>query len=342
MLIKKQFQKSLDIDDAVAFCENKKNNTLLLLTRIYGGKCEDGVYIVKILEEGLYIGEVEINIRDNERHGVVNVKFTASVRDIITNCSILARVSKETKSNFVFAENEYIKVAIPITYNESIGNIDMSMFIGKTVQDNQVGKYGNLTEYIIPVKIQAKIAAIKSNKMTAKGLLYLPFAESRRYELIGEISSNKLDHYFQRIDEIKTILEKLAKDNAKNYKFFDELLYPFAKDRNNEIDRLSIQSIVNIANGTVSFVGKSIIIDPRIRLHIVPHVLLIGEDEKDDWNAKKMTVDVHQLIEVCMGDYIYLAELFIDMIGTYNDDLIVKHKALWTLYGNVKAANVIE
>lgn len=316
MKIKKLFQRSLDIVDPVSFCENKKENTLILLNNKYGGRCEEDVFIIRVLEEDLYIGKIQINLRDKERMGMVDVKFVAEVKHIHKNSIILAQINNKT-DKFVILKTSFATIAVPLSYNEKLGTIDMSAF--------KDGQY-------LPIKIQVRAAPIMAENYIAKGILWLPFAETKRFTLKGDLKLKLLEPFIEQLKEIKVQLDIAAK--SKHFKYLAELLYPFAEDRSGEIDRISLQSLANIANGSVDVKNKDIIVDGRIKWCIDPYVIV------ESTEAENTIVDAHEFIESAIIDHIYSAQLLIDMVGVFiNDGVIQAHKNLWNLFAKVKLIN---
>ena len=78
MILEKIFDVTLNINNPINFCTNKKHYILIELNNLYTNKCFMGSYIIEILEV-LQSSSCRIINTNSSGDGIIDVRFLANV-----------------------------------------------------------------------------------------------------------------------------------------------------------------------------------------------------------------------------------------------------------------------
>lgn len=323
MLIKVKFSKKLTVENSLLICENKKDNVLTLLNKNYKGRCFNDVVIVNILEDDLYIGVVKIDLNHKIHTGTMNVEFIAECNPMKRGYRLVAEIENIIEQT-IQLKTQHAEILIPMAYEEDKVKYDLSFV-----------KPG----YKLPIFIIDRVMPVSSKKVYCKGKISLSIPQSNIFIVTGKIDTTKLIPLINTSVNLQKELEKLKTGSTKEiYEFMEKFLYPYKNFRYNEIDKTKKVQIIDIARNIVPYENKQIIKDARINWCNDPCVIIDSITDKPPTlpNFKNtINCNAESLITMFLTEQIYLAELMIDMINSYNTpELIKKHSFVWELKGN--------
>jgi hypothetical protein len=309
MYITETINRKITVANPVSFCENLKENVLLFLKNNYIGRCFNDGYITKVFEEGLELGDMNINVNNKNCEGTINVKFLVE-KDLFSGGKCFMATLDDVKNNMLHLSCKYANVLIPLTYliKDKNKEVDLSNL--------KVGQ-------IIPVTVINRKISIASTKVLIDGRVLVPYPISYVFNLTGEIPQS-LD-LNRMINYAESLQEKLKKhESSTKYEFIKMFLYGYKSDRSKEIDKTKKQTIMNIANGSVKV--TKIVKDARINWVVDPCVLVDNSEQMPpDFNGTVYTLPIEKVVIKLLLNQIYCAEVMLAMIETYSDEDIKKN-----------------
>jgi hypothetical protein len=310
MIIKKILTRSLGIKNPTVFAENKRENTLILLNRQYLGRCFEDGWIERILDDNLIMGDIDIDLCDNEFGGNMLVQFTVEIDPLLQHSPLLVKI-EEIKGDIILAECDRVNILIPVSYTYRNTLIDLSRF---TKGD------------IIPVKISNRNTPIAKTRAIANGQLFIPTPISWVFICTDNILLPEINTLTNYADFVNNELKKYEKHDK--YNFVLNYIYPYNDDKSKEIDRTKKQTVINIAKNLVDLKNKKIIFDSRINW--VKDPCLIIEDIDEKINLKdfggEIKIPLHQLIVKLLSDYIVNVEFSINLIKNFSSTTVINNK----------------
>jgi hypothetical protein len=307
---------SLDVEDAISFAQNKKEYCLIYANKQLKGKCIENGWVHSVLEVS-NISDIYINLFNKK---INNITYNALVEiDYVNEGSIILATVESIDSKFINLVNDRASITVPVTYTQDglTTEIDMNIF-----KINQ----------ILPIAIKDRTAPYKKTKVKCDGQLYIPLPSSIRFILKGEVNYSEFVPYIKIAENLQEKIKGIKND------FIEKILYPYNKDKTGDLDQMSMVSIINIANGSEDYKKCKYIKDARINWGVTPYLMkeTLGTDSHPPSLISTKTVPAQQFIKVLLTNYIYNAELFIDMHFTYKDDVIKQNENLWKLLNAVK------
>lgn len=217
MILTRNFEITLYINNPISFCANKQHNVKLELENNYVGKCFQGVYILEILEV-LQVSKCRINNVSLTNNSIIDVKFTANVF-LINKWEIIIGAE--------IIKNQSLLIGV---YKKNDLEIDIT-FMPTTVIANTIS-----LGQIVPIRVIESLHKSRTNKIAVAGVLLTCDIRSEIYKnTTTEINKAYLPEIYLILDDIKQELS-LRKTLVKNHKekviFFEKLLYSYKASSN--------------------------------------------------------------------------------------------------------------
>lgn len=322
MIQQEVLSRNVDVDHPTEFCENKDANLMLLLKHNYVGRCINNAYVISI-DRIIVASNVTILKSSGGETGSMSVRFVATVAryqkgGIVSGCKV-----DETVGNNIKLSHPHIVVVADATYKHTkLGLISMSMFS---------------QGLMIPMSINVITSMPNDPKLIARGTLYIPAACSYRLIPDGDIDSSQIESLIDAAAKAEADVKALA--SHPRYTFFKDILYPFTKDREQEIDRTRQHSVVNVARNMTDIKNKRIVFDARTHWSMTPYITVEPADV--DTNPPNLggayPMTAHQIMVQLLSDYVSHAHLFIDMVKRYETEEVFRaHAPLWNIMNQAK------
>ena len=209
----KIYNQRINLKDVNEIYKTKEKSCMKKLRDNYKGKCYKGAYIIDILSL-LEISNVEISRNHTDARALMDVRFEAQViqrteNDLIAKCKIFKR-----KGNKIFAKTDYSDVIL------------LQHEILKIVQDND----------IIPIIVIKSRYTVLKDRLSIFAVPFVPYVPVKNYIYVMENSLNndeikKLKSYNLQLNELKDWIKKLNSTDKKKFTAFDNLFYPFKKQK---------------------------------------------------------------------------------------------------------------
>lgn len=208
MILEKIFDVTLNINNPINFCTNKKHYILIELNNLYTNKCFMGSYIIEILEV-LQSSSCRIINTNSSGDGIIDVRFLANVF-ILNSWDALIGVEIEKNQSLIVGKYKRPELGIDVTFKPT--NLQAtSLTIGQ----------------IIPVRIIKAIHKPKENKIAAAAVLLTCDKKVITYRVKGEISKIAIPEIQMLFDKIINELKLRERINKQKIRFFESLIYSF-------------------------------------------------------------------------------------------------------------------
>lgn len=206
MIFEKGFEVTIDIDDPISACADKKTYIMNELSRIYVNKCFKGSYILNIKKINK-ISECRIVKQTTDAIGVCDVQFNANVC-IISKWDIIVGVEIKTTNIMITGLCDEYGVA---TFVPSKGA--NSLTVGqKAIIKVEMAKHDNMHRVNIVGRF---LECDKSN------IVYL---------VNGALDNSAMADFALLVKNIKEELAERRKLDSSKLWFFEHLLYVYAND----------------------------------------------------------------------------------------------------------------
>lgn len=209
-VIKKTLETTVDLYTAADFfAPNVSTMLIKKLTERYVGKCYQSMLIQKI----------DSILRYSETHMVENRLDGAAYIDVQFVAEGLILTQGEILHGCKVADITHSGVIVTHALAGGLVMADPKKQVFKILKKDQ----------IIPVCIHAARYNLNQPQITIRGAPYAPSARNNVYYNITDIMSPEdTEKLSSVLDELNAEIELHAKlSNEKNYKFFEELVYPF-------------------------------------------------------------------------------------------------------------------
>jgi len=248
MITTKIYNQRIDFKDVNSIYRPREKSCMLKLRDNYKGRCYKGAYIVDI-QSIIKISDVEISQNHSDARASLCVVFKAQViqreeNNAIAKCKIIKR-----KGDRTFAETQYSNVILL--------NHDML----KIVKEKD----------IIPIIIMQNRHTILGDKISIFAKPYTPHVPNKNYiyvitDPMSKYEIHKIKTYISQIEELRKWLKKLEPANMKKFTAFDNIFYPFKKQKEPKLlenKNISVTDMFSI--NLESFKNSIIIISPEIK-----------------------------------------------------------------------------
>lgn len=240
-VIKKTLETSVDLyKTSEIYAVNVTAMLTEKLTARYVGKCYQSMLIQKI---DSIIQYSETRLVDNRLDGAAYIDVQFVVEGLILIQSELLHGCKVI---------DITQTGVIVSHPSAGGLVmaDPKKQIIKILKKDQ----------IIPVNVMASRYNLNQNQITIRGIPYAPSARRNVYYNITEIlSPEETEKIGSLLDELNAEIELHAKiSGEKNYKFFEELVYPYKTAQKFEMSQLGskfnkvsadLKSILEIRDG---------------------------------------------------------------------------------------------
>lgn len=247
MRIRKVLDTSIDLTNPSDIYQHDKNALLIKkLNARYQNKCFKSILILNVDK---IIRSSPIMLNDNQLNGsaYIDVQFEVEgiilIKDeVLNNCTVT-----EIHNNAIIAKHEYASILLKSNINDKISKI---------LSPKQ--KIPIIVERVKYIPEQSTISMI--------GVPFIPSSTPTRYfniiERVLPDESDKINTILQEIDKEEKEHKNLS--ITKQYKFFQELLYPFkvnqkyllspfAKQNNFTEVKLDLSKILSIEKGIIAY-----------------------------------------------------------------------------------------
>ncbi len=317
----KIYNQKIDLKDVDIIYEPKEKACMKKLREIYQNKCFEGSYILEI-KNIIKISDVSISSYHLDVRGELWVTFTAEVvqyseNDLIADCKISKKIG-----NKVFAKTEYSNVIL------------LSHDLSKLIKEGEH----------IPIIVKRAGYKILKNNISIIALPFTPSVPIHKsmYILVDNMSAeeiNKIKSYIDSAKALKEWIKKLNTANAKKYKQFDKLFYPYKKPKKPSLLTTNKKDINLLDFFALNYdkLASNIIIIPSPEIsHSEPFVLKANIDSRKsiEANIKKQTQKwniieekSYVVFESLLISYIKYLNFLKDMVNNY--DLFKESSPYW-------------
>ncbi len=306
MIVEREIQTQIDINNVISFYQNLDTNILGLLKLKFEKKCYHGLFIKNILRV-IKHGEGVIHNQQSMVFAKMPVTFIANcliynTGDIINNCI----VDKKMDNGCLICHSD--NVSIFINKNNLLTGIDIgqiiSIKVGKAAYD--IGKSMiSINAYPMIYDFNPKYYRINTKELT----------EQQRM-----IVKENLD----RIGDLEEDIAKLRKTSENMYKYFHDLFYAYKSAP--DIKQLKTISLFDEIDGWVCR-------DPRIDL-VSPNLVIYEQIPQG------VIVEVstsRSALMTCIDDVINYLTMMKEYMEIYNTEVLIKsHKNYWLVWSRSK------
>lgn len=208
MIIEKVFEVTLNVNNPINFCTNKKQHIIIELNNIYVNKCFMGSYIIDIIDV-LQSSSCRIVNTNSSSNGIVDVKFLATVY-ILNSWDILIGVEVEKNQSLIVGKYKKPNLTIDVTFKPT------------NIQANSL-TVGQLT----PVRVVKAIHKPKENKIAVAAVLLTCDRKAITYRVKGEISKSSIPEIQLLFNSISEELKLRVNIKKEPMMFFESLVYSY-------------------------------------------------------------------------------------------------------------------
>lgn len=219
MILDKIFEVTLNINNPINFCINKKQNIIVELNNIYTHKCYMGAYILEIIDI-LQSSSCRIVNTNSSGTGILDVKFLASVY-ILNSWDILVGVEIEKNQSLLIGRYKKRNLVIDVTFKPT--NIQSSLL--------NIGQ-------LVPVRVIKAIHKPRDNKIAVASVLLTCDRKAIVYRVRGEILKSALPEIEMLFNSIEEELRYRQNINLNALLFFESLLYSY-KNMPNDTEKIT-------------------------------------------------------------------------------------------------------
>jgi hypothetical protein len=328
MILTIQIQNYIvDIYDPLRFSQHKYESCLIEVRRKIHKKCFNDGWIKEIKD----VSDMSF-IYANPSHsdGLCNLRCNISVEfDYMKPSSIILATVEKIENNLVHLANDRAIVTVPLSFMQD----------GISNEKNQINMSVFKVNETIPIVIKSRYMQTAAPKARINGLLYIPVPNSIRFNITGKVNFNELWHLITIADKLIAEMEKLEKSKNENIDFIKSVLYPYSTNKMNDLDKMSMVSIVNIAKGVDDVKNCRYVKHSYIPWGVTPYIMkerLNAETNVyEDTHPPNLLAEINTTAQIfttkLLTDFIYNSELFIEMCNTYNIDTIKSQQNLWKL-----------
>ncbi len=313
MIIEKRITVTIPVPDPIEYCSNS-NNAMIILKRLYEGKCYAQCLIIEILKI-INEGECMLVFPNTSTEGVVNIvmlvkaiEYTSG--ETINGCKI---ISKEESTSSFTCETDYAKmmVAYPAEMMNAL-----------------------LPDHMISVVVNVVRYHLYAPKISVTGFAFTINQSISIYKLVPFSPKSELyKNIFAAIDQEEKIATDLQK--GKGWSTFNQLLYAYSKPQPIPSDTTTVNILTLAKQGSIAqiYLCKHPVLDQA-----KPEVLKC-KNATDIPNAsvfEDLPSDA-VMLHLLMRYYDRLVMLR-EMLEIYVQDpeISVKHSILWKILAKQK------
>ncbi len=208
MILEKIFEVTLNINNPINFCTNKKHHILTELNNIYVNKCYMGSYIIDIIDI-LQSSSCKIVNTNSSGNGLIDVKFIAHVF-ILSAWDILVGVEIEKNQSLIVGKYKNLNLTIDVAFKPT------------NLQSNSL-----LIGQLVPVRVIKSIHKPKENKISVAAILLTCDKKIVNYRVKGEIIKSAIPEIQMLFNNIFEELSLRSQISMEKNLLFESLLFSY-------------------------------------------------------------------------------------------------------------------
>jgi len=306
MIIEKNIEVKLDIENETEFCQDFENNIKKQLEEIYIGRCYNNILILQIKNILLH-SDVMVQGTGARVYGSINITFTVSgivynYREGIVDATIIKK-----SNSTLLAENKYCKI-----------------FVQLTLVNNQNVLEGLKEKQMIPVRTLDCRYDIKSPVISVFAELYKPKTTTEYYDLSPFKPGDTTAYILKQISQTEAEYKELEAKNTQRCNFYINIYYAYVNQKKYEgVD------LLDLAKGEYTGPVKH---SPQIRLN----ERMIEKSEPIQSEFLKTKQNSELVVNQLLINYMNNLRFLIDLMTNFNEEKDKESSNLWRILFSFK------
>lgn len=324
MLLEKVFEVTININNPINFCINKRQHVFTELNNIYVNKCYMGSYIIDIIDI-LQISSCRIINTNSSGNGIIDIKFLANVF-ILNTWDILIGVEVKKNQSLIVGEYKKNNLIIDVTFkptNIHANSLTMGQFT--------------------PVRVIKSIHKPKENRIAVAAVLLTCDKKALIYRVKGEISKSALPEIQLLFDNIITELKLRTNIDKDKLIFFESLIYSYKK-MSKTLEKISVNDIYwegpknNMIEHNMVNIFDTVNMDLTgfwsrpLEICRSSPMLTVSQEKPTEY---LLTAPHLMIIEFAKNILTFLVAIR-EFNEVYNDELISSHDNIWNMMRNTQ------